>query len=326
MSRAPAIAVEATHSGPDTGKFHRENFKPVKDDRPPCVSIAMPVLNSASTLSTAIQSILNQTFSDWELLILDDGSTDETVHIVREYSDPRIRVFTDGTHRGIVARLNQAIALSRGKYFARMDGDDVSYPERLALQVDHLEHHPEIDLLGGAVLVFGRDGRVIGKPASRVTHEQICRRPWSGFYLAHPTWMGKMEWFTSHPYRSNTVRCEDQDLLLRTHENSCFAALPEIVLGYRGETLSLRGILDGRRSFVQCVAREYLPRRKYLVAAAALIEQTLKGLADTFAIGTGLNYRILRHRALPVVDTLTVRRWKKVWDETRRIQPAVPCA
>lgn len=286
----------------------------------------MPVLNVESTVAAAVQSILNQTFPDWELLILDDGSIDETVHRIRAYADPRIRILADGKRRGIVARLNQAIALSAGKYFARMDEDDVSYPQRLALQVEHLQQHPEIDLLGGGVLVFGSNGRVIGTHTTRVTHEDICRRPWAGFFLAHPTWMGKTEWFSNHHYRSNAVRCEDQDLLLRTYESSRFASLPEIVLGYRGETLSLKGILVGRRSFVQCVAREFIPKRKYSIVAAALIEQTLKGFADTFAICTGLNYRVLRHRALPIMDAPTIRQWKQVWGEVHELQSPAPFA
>ena len=281
------------------------------------VSIGMPVYNCAATLDTAVRSILNQTFSKWELLLVDDGSTDETLCAARASRDPRIRVFADGLHQGLVARLNQAIGLSRGKYFARMDGDDVSYPERLALQVRYLEEHAEIDLLGGRMLVFGRGGQVLGAQENRTTHEDICRRPWAGLRLAHPTWIGRMEWFRKHLYRSNAVRCEDQDLLLRTYQNSRFAALSEIVVGYREEELSLRKNVAGRRSFVRSVVRKAIPKRQYAIAAGVIVEQILKGLAECVAIGTGLPYRILRNRALPV-DEAAVRRWMEVWDEVQR--------
>lgn len=283
----------------------------------PLVSIGMPVYNCARTLDVAVRSILNQTFSDWELLVVDDGSTDETLNVARACTDSRIRVFADGSHQGLVARLNQAVGLSRGKYFARMDGDDVSYPERLALQVEYLERHSEVDLLGGGILVFGRDGEALGTRESRTTHEDICRRPWAGFYLAHPTWMGQAEWFREHPYRSEAVRCEDQDLLLRTYEKSRFAAISEIVLGYREEKLSLGKLLVSRRSFARSVLLEMIPRRGYAIAAAAVAEQTLKGLADCAAVSTGLDYRILRHRAQPV-DKVAVREWTKVWEKVQK--------
>jgi glycosyltransferase involved in cell wall biosynthesis len=282
----------------------------------PMISIGLPVLNCERTVKTAIRSILQQTYSNWELLLIDDGSTDMTVEIARSFKDARIRVIADGVHKGLPALLNQAISLSTGEFFARMDGDDVSYPERLALQVRYLEEHAEIDLLGGGILVFGAGGQVLGTRESRLTHEDICRRPWAGFYLAHPTWIGRIGWFRKHLYHSDAGRCCDHDLLLRTYESSCFAALPEIVLGYREEKLSLGKILADRRSIMWSVVRNASPKRQYAIGAAAIIEQALKGLTDSVAIGTGLGYRILRHRALPVEEA-TKRRWTEVWEEVQ---------
>jgi glycosyltransferase involved in cell wall biosynthesis len=278
------------------------------------VSVGMPIHNCEQTIAVAVRSLLNQTFENWELLLIDDGSTDQTVALARSFSDPRIHVLADKSHRGLVFRLNQAIDLSRGRYFARMDGDDVSYPERLRLQVEYLEKHPEIDLLGGGILIFGQDGEVLGTREARTSHGDICRRPWAGFYFAHPTWMGKTEWFQQHRYRFDALRCEDQDLLLRTHERSRFAALPEIVLGYREEALSVRKILTGRRSFLRSVIREAARRRRYAIALSAIVEQSVKGFVDCVAIGTGFNYRILRHRALPAGER-EKKHWAKVWTE-----------
>ena len=283
----------------------------------PLVSIGMPVRNSEATLDAAIQSILNQTLSNWEFLVLDDGSEDETVRIAQSYRDSRICVLSDGTRLGLAERLNHAIGLSRGRYFARMDGDDVSYPERLALQVDYLKKNPEIDLVGGGVVVFGRNGRLLGKHNAPTAHECICRRPWRGFRLAHPTWMGKTEWFRKHLYCAQALRCEDQELLLRSHETSRFAAVPEIVLGYREEELSIGKILSGRRHFAAALVRRAIRRGEYWIGMAAVAEQALKGLADSVAISTGLNYRLLRHRAIPLVEKPAERRWNEVWKELR---------
>src|SRR5215467_8662436 len=86
----------------------------------PVVSIGMPCFNCEGTLAISVQSILNQTYANWELLLIDDGSSDRTLDIARSFSDPRIHVFADGTHRRLVSRLNQAVATSRGQYFARL--------------------------------------------------------------------------------------------------------------------------------------------------------------------------------------------------------------
>lgn len=276
------------------------------------VSIGMPIYNCEKTIATAIQSILNQTFSNWELLLLDDGSTDRTVDVARSFADPRIRIVVDGSHRGLVARLNQSIDLSRGSYFARMDGDDISYPERLRLQVEYLEQHLEIHLLAGGVLIFGCSGEILGTRETPTTHSDICRRPFSGFYFAHPTWMGRTAWFRKYRYHGDAVRCEDQDLLLRAYESSRFAALPDIVLGYREEELSLKKLLMGRRSFAQSVTRKAALEKRYAVATVAIVEQILKGIVDFVAISTGLKYRILRHRAMNV-GTSETQRWHNVW-------------
>ena len=126
-----------------------------KVDDCPLVSIGLPTFNCEKTLAIAIRSILNQTYGNWELLLMEDGSSDRTLEVARSFSDPRISVFTDHSHKGRVPRLNQAVAMSRGEYFARMDADDVAYPERLERQAEYLAWHPDIDLLGCGILVFG---------------------------------------------------------------------------------------------------------------------------------------------------------------------------
>lgn len=278
----------------------------------PLVSIGMPILNCEKTLCAAIRSILNQTYWNWELFLIDDGSKDKTLLVAKSFNEPRIRVITDGLHRNLPTRLNQAIAMSRGKYFARMDGDDIAYPERLQTQVQYLENHPDIDIVGTPMLVFGRDGQVIGSTTVKKSHSEICCRPWAGFYLSHPTWMGKLEWFRTHQYRPQAIRVEDQDLLLRTYKISRFACLPELLLGYRQESLCLKKILTGRYYFSMALLEKALSERDYLFAFG-VAEQAVKALVDTVAIATGLNFKLLRHRISHPVDTAELIRWKEVW-------------
>lgn len=277
----------------------------------PLVSIGMSVRNCASTLETALQSILQQTYAHWELWLLDDGSTDETIDVARQFNDSRIHLIADGKNLGLASRLNQAVGLAQGRYFARMDGDDVCYPERLERQLTFLAARPDLDLLGCGAVVFNGDGRAMGKLPLRPEHAEICARPWAGFYLAHPTWIGRLDWFRKYPYRQAALRAQDQDLLLRTYRLSHFAALPDILLGYRQETLSLSRVLRGRYHFWRALLRQVIESADWRLIRG-LVEQPAKGMVDLFAVASGLNYRLLRHRAMPI-DEMTRAKWEEIW-------------
>lgn len=215
----------------------REDF--VETDHPslgvtPRISVGMPVYNAGEPLRLAVFSILAQTFADWEMLIIDDGSSDGSLDFLAGIDDARIRVLRDGMNKGLAARLNEAIDLARGEYFARMDQDDVSYPERFSRQLAYLEQHPEIDLLATGALRISEAGEALDRFPLAVTHEEICARPWQGFYFPHPTWMGRSAWFRKFRYQiPGPYFCEDQELLLRSYTTSRFACLPEVLFAYR---------------------------------------------------------------------------------------------
>jgi len=280
----------------------------------PLVSIAMPVRNNARTLATAIRSLLNQTYPHWELLLIDDGSSDETVHIACSFTDPRIKVLSDATWVGLPTRLNEAIGLSTGEYFARMDGDDVAYPQRLERQVAYLQAHPDIDLVGASILTFKAGGVLLGKRSVPEQHEEICARPEYGISLPHPTWIGRIAFFRRFQYLPSAQHCEDVDLLLRAYRHARFASVPEILLGYREDRLDLRKILRTRQYYVRSFVREFLAQRKVHLAIKSVTIQGLKAMVDCVAITSGIDYRLLRHRARPV----TVEeegRWHEVWTQ-----------
>jgi glycosyltransferase involved in cell wall biosynthesis len=293
----------------------------VARSEPPVVSIGMPVRNCERTLRLAVGSIVAQTYRNWELLLIDDGSSDGTVEVARSFQDSRINVFADGLALGLVARLNQAIALSKAKYFARMDGDDVAYPERLERQLAHLESHPEVDLIGAALLVFGQHGTPLGKRVARTDHEAICSTPASGFGLAHPTYVGRLEWFRRHGYREQAFRCEDQDLLLRTYRFSRFANLPDILLGYREETIALPKLLPARRCLARAMFTEFRKQKRLDLALRGVLGQAMRALADCLAVGTGLGYSILRHRAMPI-STSERQQWMQLWSSYNTALPS----
>lgn len=280
----------------------------------PLASIGMPVFNCQNTLAAALRSILLQTYDNWELFLIDDGSTDQSLQQARKFEDPRIHLLSDGARRGLAARLNQAIELSQGNYFARMDGDDVAYPERLERQVNYLEEHPEIDLVGTTMMVFTENGEILGKRAGPQTHADICRRPTGAFRMFHPTYMGRLVWFRRYRYDVRLTVSQDQDLLLRAYRSSQFANIPEILLGYREEKLALGKILKSRWTSIQAASRQLAREGRLPLASFAIIEHGLKALLDLFAVSTGLGYRLLPHRAQRSLCTeAEMQRWEQVW-------------
>jgi glycosyltransferase involved in cell wall biosynthesis len=278
----------------------------------PLVTIALSMHNASRTIQCAIRSLLAQSFVDWELIVFDDGSSDGSADLVRAFADARIQVHSDGRQLGLAARLNQAIDLARGAYFARMDADDIAYPDRLQRQLAFLQAHPEVDLLGSSMMVFTGDGVPVGLFPSRAAHAQICARPFAGFYLAHPTWMGKSEWFRRWRYDARWRKSQDQDLLLRSFSSSCFAGLPEPLVGYRQDTLSLRKSVLGRYYFSRAIWRVASRDGQRLRGVVAIGEQFAKLGFDAFAIASGRSRKLLRHRALPFTPA-QAGAWQQAW-------------
>jgi glycosyltransferase involved in cell wall biosynthesis len=281
----------------------------------PLVSVGMPVLNCEKTIAVSIQSILNQTFTDWELIMIDDGSRDKTLTIATDFHDVRIRIVDGQQNLRLSSRLNQAVQLSKGKYFARMDGDDLAYPERLAKQVSFLEQHPEVDLLATSVSVFNDDASLLGLRPAPVSHDAICAHPWSGFHMAHATWMGKLEWFRANPYSVSAVQMEDKELLFRTYAKSNFACLAEVLVAYRENSLSFSKMLLARRNFVRALWQASGKHCSPQVALRGTFGQAIRVALEAVALSTGLGYRLLKHRARPASER-ELTRWIEVWRQT----------
>ena len=129
----------------------------------PRISVIMSVYNSKKYLGEAIEGILNQSFTDFEFIIVNDGSTDGSLRIIQSYHDGRIRLINNRTNIGLTKSLNKAIKQARGEYIARQDADDISLPNRFEEQISYFEQHTETALLGSSIYIIGGDGKIFGK-------------------------------------------------------------------------------------------------------------------------------------------------------------------
>ena len=216
--------------------------------------------------------------------------------ILRTSGTLEIRIFRDGKNRGLAARLNEAIDLARGRYFARMDQDDVSYPERFARQIEALEEDPLLDLVAVRAVAISGDNRLTGMLPCAATQEQISEKPWRGFYLPHPTWMGRIEWFRRYRYAEpGPYFCEDQELLLRSHEQSRFGMIMEPLFAYRlREEINWRKLIKTRLTVLPVQLRYFLSKGQLFFALMALLMLVGRSALDGLKAVLGIAYPIVK--------------------------------
>lgn len=252
----------------------------------PLLTIAMPVYNPDINLRYAVLSLVNQEFKNWELIIIDDGSGDDIDPFISDVMDSRILLIKDAVNRGLAARLNECINLARGAYFARMDHDDIAYPTRLSKQLQFLDSNPNVDLLATRALVIGEDNIPKGILPFRIKHHELVRNPWLGFYMPHPTWMGRTSWFRKYLYANPAPHfCEDQELLLRAHRESHYETLDEILLAYRvRDSVDENKLLKTRRAILRFQLNYFWSNRNFLQCGMSLFAYFIKRCRDFFRL------------------------------------------
>jgi glycosyltransferase involved in cell wall biosynthesis len=178
----------------------------------PLVSIVMPVFNAEQYIQQAIESILHQTLQDWELIIVDDGSSDKTSKIIHTLTDKRIKLVTNEQNLGIIDSLNKGVLNASGKYIARMDADDISLPTRLETQVNFLEANPHFGIVGTQMIMINSDGQRVKKASVYTTNFWILF--WSLFQspFFHPTVVVRREILRNNPYGYGASHAEDYEL------------------------------------------------------------------------------------------------------------------
>jgi glycosyltransferase involved in cell wall biosynthesis len=197
----------------------------------PKISIGISFKNPGDYFKLAIQSIFAQTFTDWELILLDDGSTDESLALAKSLQDPRIRVYADGESRGLNVRLNQLVQLAKSDYFARMDADDIMHPQRLEKQYAQLIQHDSNTVIGSAAYSIDETSQIVGIRSNSQQQSGFAAR----HSFIHPTVSAATEWFRRNPYSKDFVfqRSQDAELWCRTTDSTQFINLSEPLLYYR---------------------------------------------------------------------------------------------
>lgn len=199
------------------------------------ISVGIPFYNAEKYLAFAIQSVIAQSYENWELILIDDGSSDNSLEVAQEFAqkDGRIRVICDGQNKKLPYRLNQLIKESKGDFIARMDADDLMHPDRLKKELSFLLENPGYDLVSGGIVSIDHENNVIG---IRVVKElTTISKDTKSYPIIHPTVMARRDWYLRNLYSLSYPRAEDYELWCRTSSvgDLKIAILPDILLFYR---------------------------------------------------------------------------------------------
>jgi len=196
------------------------------------VSVILPIFNAEKYLSEAVRSILNQTYPDFELLAIDDGSTDNSLKILKSFEDSRIIIIQNNQNIGLIRTLNKGLELAKGEYIARMDADDISMPMRFEKQVDLLDNNPDIGVCSTWLEFFGDNNETIKFP---VDHKEIYFRFLLGVQVGHANSMIRRDLIKklNISYDLNFIHSEDTNLWVNLLPHTHFANIPEVLYHYR---------------------------------------------------------------------------------------------
>lgn len=252
----------------------------------PLVSIILPAYNCEKFIRKTIHSLINQTYSNFELLVINDGSTDATTSIIQSFKDTRIQLIQNEKNKGLIYTLNKGIELSKGKYIARIDADDICLPERLQKQVNWLEENTQIAIVATQILLIDEQDEATGNwllDMQNTTANQIKKAMLWQNCIAHPTVLFRSEIIKKYQYSNNQKHSEDYDLWLQIlADGFIIEKVPEQLVKYRVHSNSVTGAINRKRNpfFIQ-----YNTKRKFLLGR---FQQLKWGLFETKILFTML--------------------------------------
>ncbi len=254
----------------------------------PKISVIMPVYNGEKYLKEAIDSILAQTYADFEFIIIDDGSSDSSPEIVKSYADKRIRFYANEENMGVARTLNRGLDLATGEYIARMDADDISLPKRFEKQAKYLDKHPKVGVLGCGTESFG-EGMISNFSKPKASSAEYKANLFFNTCVAHPAVMIRKSAIKENRYEIEYNGLEDYVLWWRIAKDYKIYSLTEILLRYRKHKEQVTNI--------QVATNEYCKKFKKFTAEriAVLDKQYLEKELDIlykYCIGQFMNFSI----------------------------------
>lgn len=263
----------------------------------PLVSVGIPFFNAQLFLLDAIRSIFAQTYSNCELILVDDGSTDKSLEIAHSIDDPRVRVISDGKNKKLAARLNQIIDLARGEYVARMDADDLCSPKRIEKQLELFQKDPKLDVVGTGMVYLDLNDIPLGDSIAPASHAEICRKPTRTFGLCHPSIMAKKSWYEENLYDEALPLSQDYELWLRSYRKSKFANVADPLCYYRiCSSFSLKKQFKDRCVIASIIWEYYKKQSRLDKALLHSLMQYIKIVAEAGFCVTGLKSKLLARR------------------------------
>ncbi|GMU92149.1 MAG: hypothetical protein AMXMBFR4_12070 [Candidatus Hydrogenedentota bacterium] len=292
----------------------------------PPLSVLTPVYNNGPFMRRAIDSILDQTFADFEYILVNDGSTDDSQAILEEYAekDSRIRVVCQ-ENRGYIRALNAGMDMAHGEFIARMDADDIAMPDRFEKQWAYLRDHPECVAVGGRVLLIDEEGLPLREMCQELTHDAIdaAHLAGKGGTIVHPAMMARRNAvIAAGGYREDFPWAEDLDLFLRLAEVGRVANLPDLVLHYRQHLSSIgysKAALQ-RQSTIDCIRDAHLRRGLTVPSDLQSTDSTAPTVAESYrkwawwALSSGYVHSARKHalRALRT-EPMSIQSWRVVF-------------
>jgi len=259
------------------------------------ITIGLPVYNAEKYLEECIISILNQSYTSFKLLIIDDGSIDNSIAIINSFSDERIELIVDGQNRGLPYRLNQIASLCKTKYLARMDADDIMHVDRIKQQLETLDKHPEIDVLGTNCYVIDGDNKISGIRYKDVEHLSKVDE------FIHPSIIAQTTWYLDNPYNIELKRSQDAELWSRTRNHSVFFRLNKPLLFYREVGGNYYKKYWTNLKSKRTILLSYQSNKQYIKALSYFFKTYLKAMVVTFsysiAASLNLEHLLLKTRS-----------------------------
>jgi len=260
------------------------------------VTIGIPFYNAEKYLADAIRAVFAQTHQNWELILIDDGSTDTSLEIAKSVKDKRVRVYSDGKNKKLATRLNEIVQLAKYNLVARMDADDLMSPTRLEKQLEILDLYPEIDLVTTGLFSITNDLKLIGArwhPSTSITFNELLFKKGCG--VVHAAILARKSWFIRNPYDIDLEIAQDYDLWLKSSFKNDFPIylIQEPLYYYREEGSTTA------KKMLRAYENERVMYRKYAKGKSVflILKSYLKSIVIKFLKGTNQFEIVVKRRS-----------------------------